>query len=37
MDSAVIVGHGLGGGVAQILAVRTLDLIRGLSAAKIYL
>jgi pimeloyl-ACP methyl ester carboxylesterase len=30
LDSAVIVGHDLGGGVAQILAVRTPELVRGL-------
>jgi len=30
LDSAVIVGHDLGGGVAQIVAVRTPELVRGL-------
>ena len=30
LDSAVIVGHDLGGGVAQILAVRQPELVRGL-------
>ena len=30
LDSAVIVGHDLGGGVDQILAVRTPELVRGL-------
>ena len=30
LDSAVIVGHDLGGGVAQILAVRKPELVRGL-------
>lgn len=30
IESAVVVGHGLGGGVAQILAVRHPELVRGL-------